>query len=225
MRFLCFHGMGTNGKIFEIQTSRLRNTLGNEHEYVFLDGSIPAVAAPGIEELGVPDNEFLRFTSDNDLQSTQTLYSDLLALIESEAPFDGIMGFSEGAGVALSLLAMHAQLLETQKPSPFNFKCGIFFCGAPAFDAVSLGAGILRKLDPASGDRPVTLPTAHIWSRDDELHPGFGEASRAICAGPNVEEYVHDLGHTVPGARSGAGVVEASRAVRRTIERAREASI
>jgi predicted esterase len=142
-------------------------------------------------------------------------------MMDSEAPFDGVMGFSEGAAVALSLLAMHERLLNDHESSPFRFKCGIMFCGAAAFDVASLGEGVLRKLDLATGDRAVTLPTAHIWSRKDDMHPGFGEASRAICSASSMEEYVHELGHTVPGARSETGVIEATQAIRRTIERAR----
>jgi hypothetical protein len=152
------------------------------------------------------------------------LYANLASMIENETPFDGIMGFSEGAGVALSLLAMHDQLLKDGKPSPFLFKCGIFFCGAPAVDAALLQDGLLRKLDSSTSDRVITLPTAHIWSREDDLHPGFGEASRMICSATTAEEYIHELGHTVPGAQSEKGVMEATRAIRRTIERARAAS-
>jgi hypothetical protein len=131
------------------------------------------------------------------------------------------MGFSEGAGVALSLLAMHERLLKAGETSPFQFKCGILFCGAAAFDAAALYEGVLRKLDVAQGDHAVTLPTAHIWSRTDDMHPGFGSVSKSICLPSSAEEYVHNFGHTVPGTTSEAGVAESVKAIQRTFERAR----
>lgn len=164
--------------------------------------------------------EFLRFAKDDDVDSAMQLYNDLSSFIESEGPFDGVMAFSEGAGVAASLLAYQERLMAAQKSSPFRFKFGIFFCGAGAFDAESLQQGILRELDPSVDGRVITMPTAHIWTRHDQVHPGFGQKLRALCADGVAEEYLHDFGHSVPGAQGEEGVVEATRVIRRTIERA-----
>ncbi|KAF1951064.1 hypothetical protein CC80DRAFT_425430, partial [Byssothecium circinans] len=197
--------------------ARIRQSLGDNHEYVFVDGSVPHLKASKTSQNRMKGSYVFR-----NVDSAQRLYADLVSMIKIEAPFNGVIGFSEGAAVALSLLSMHERLLRDQGSSPFHFKCGIFFCAGAAFDATLLHDGVLRKLDLASGDRAVTFPTAHIWARKDDVHPGFGEVSRVICSTSSVEEYVHELGHTVPGARSDDGVVEAVRAIRRTIERARD---
>jgi hypothetical protein len=47
MRFLCLHGMGTNGQIFEAQLSSIRNQLVGQHEFVFPDGEFECEPAPG----------------------------------------------------------------------------------------------------------------------------------------------------------------------------------
>ncbi|KAJ8116683.1 hypothetical protein OPT61_g1937 [Boeremia exigua] len=142
MRFLCFHGMGTNSKIFEAQTARLRLSLGGEHEYIFIDGSIPTPAAPGmppfrpaqhlppslahtseprplaltwqgLKEL-VPNNTgFFRYAVDNDLTAALEMYTNIEEFVTSEGPFDGMMGFSEGAGVGASLLAYQEKMADT----------------------------------------------------------------------------------------------------------------
>lgn len=40
MKFLCLHGYGTSGAIFEKQITAIRYALGDEHEWVFLDGEV-----------------------------------------------------------------------------------------------------------------------------------------------------------------------------------------
>jgi len=39
--------MGTNSRIFEMQTATIRYALGNQHIYEFVDGSFPATMADG----------------------------------------------------------------------------------------------------------------------------------------------------------------------------------
>lgn len=41
MKILCLHGYGTSGQIFEEQLGSLIATLGEHHEFVFLDGEVP----------------------------------------------------------------------------------------------------------------------------------------------------------------------------------------
>ncbi len=48
--------------------------------------------------------------------------------IEDEGPFDGVIGFSQGAAVAVSML-LHHEIHNRGKPPPFKF--GIFFCSIP----------------------------------------------------------------------------------------------
>jgi hypothetical protein len=40
MKILCLHGNGMSGAFFEMQTLAFRKLLGDEHEYVFLDGQL-----------------------------------------------------------------------------------------------------------------------------------------------------------------------------------------
>ena len=45
MHFLCLHGRGTNGRIFEAQTAAIRQAVGSGHTYEFIDGGVVAPAA------------------------------------------------------------------------------------------------------------------------------------------------------------------------------------
>jgi hypothetical protein len=81
----------------------------------------------------------------------------------------------------------------------------------------------MRKglLQPVGGRGSIQTPTAHIWDPTDTVHPGFGDGLRALCVETASEQYIHGLGHVVPGIRSDEGVKEVVRVIRRTIEKAR----
>ncbi|KAH7413554.1 hypothetical protein DE146DRAFT_638025 [Phaeosphaeria sp. MPI-PUGE-AT-0046c] len=49
MRFLCFHGRGTNVEAFRDQAMKLREVLSDDHEFVFLNGNL---SAPPPEDSG-----------------------------------------------------------------------------------------------------------------------------------------------------------------------------
>ncbi|PVI01617.1 hypothetical protein DM02DRAFT_671166 [Periconia macrospinosa] len=216
MRFLCLHGMGTNSKIFELQTAKIRHALEPGNEFVFVNGTVPWDPAPKVKEIFPEEKEFLRYALEQNVASALQCYTDLKAFITTEGPFDGICGFSEGAGIAAGLLA--AQFKDPY--SLFKFKCGIFFSAGPAIDMLALEQGEIRVLDLATDGKFLKLPTAHIWDPEDTVHPGFGRSVKEICDIEMMEEVQHSLGHEVPGRGSSHAVAECTRSIDRTIERA-----
>jgi hypothetical protein len=59
----------------------------------------------GVIELMPEDGEYLRWAKDRDLDTALELYNGLEDFVRTERPFQGVIGFSEGAGVGASLLA------------------------------------------------------------------------------------------------------------------------
>ena len=55
--------------------------------------------------------------------------------IDSEGPFDGILGFSQGAALAASYLLRDASRQHTRN----DFKCAVFFCAIQSWDLDSPG--------------------------------------------------------------------------------------
>lgn len=149
-------------------------------------------------------------------------YWDLKEFVSNEGPFDGIMAFSEGAAAAAALIVDYARRKSAHEQSPFGFKFGIFFCSANPVDPDAIKGSELVFMTQERDGTVIEIPTAHLWTRDDNVHPGFGQGLRRICRQDVMEEFVHDLGHNIPGAQSDAGVFETVRAIRRTIERAVE---
>ncbi|KAI1637812.1 serine hydrolase FSH [Biscogniauxia mediterranea] len=213
MRFLCLHGRGTSGKIFEMQTARIRQTLGRDHEFIFANGTVQT--EPGDGAAAISD-EFFGFVGDS-IDQYEELYNDLLDLVNTEGPFDGLMGFSEGGAVAAWML-----LENSRYPLTFgSFKCAVFFSAAVPFDPDVVRTGIIRTVDPATEGVPINIPTAHIWSRTRDVNVDRAQALAQLCNKTLREEFVHNLGHDVPGSKSDEDLSGALRVIEHTIENAR----
>ena len=123
------------------------------------------------------------------------------------------MAFSEGAGIAAQML------LEDAKHHFGEIKCAILFSAPLPIDPELVQRGVI--IDMAADGVHINIPTAHIWSNEGDLYPGMGQELAQRCKGNLMEEYVHRLGHEIPGSRSREGLEECVRAIERTMERAR----
>lgn len=126
------------------------------------------------------------------------------------------MGFSEGGTVA-------AFMLTEDKRRPFgDFKCAIFFSAGPPPDPDAVRSGIIRHVDPVTDGVVLEIPTAHIWSDIVEIDSVRAHRPLAqLCDEELRQEFIHDLGHDVPGSKLTRGLEGALRAIEHTIETAK----
>jgi hypothetical protein len=89
-------------------------------------------------------------------KSTDTAMNYLFKVMEEQGPFDGIIGYSEGATVAATLLLKEQFRKEEQGIEPM-FKCAIFFMGWPPLDPKTY---FLVLSDQS--ERVIDIPTCHI---------------------------------------------------------------
>lgn len=89
-------------------------------------------------------------------QSAQDAINYLYGIMERDGPFDGIIGYSEGATVAATLLLHEQRRFETQG-IPTMFKCALFFAGWPPMSP-DLDSIVLAD----ESDLTITIPTCHI---------------------------------------------------------------
>ncbi|CZR69184.1 uncharacterized protein PAC_19084 [Phialocephala subalpina] len=216
MHILCLHGMGTNNQVFEIQTAALRYELGDQHTYEFVEGTIPCPIAPEISSLFNPDDSYYSYFDPNSVNSALEALRQLEEYIIAEGPFDGVLAFSQGAG----LVAMHIiyQSLQNPRRNPVPpFKFAIFLSSIPVYDlrGVENGTGI-RKLDPALDGHLIRIPTTHIWG-EHEVHKADGELLESLCEQKMTATFVHDGGHEVPGLSGKSAVTGTVKAMRRSI--------
>jgi hypothetical protein len=89
-------------------------------------------------------------------QSAQDALDYLYGIMEQDGPFDGIIGYSEGATVAATLILHEQRRFETHGTEPM-FKCALFFAGWPPMTP-ELDTIVLSD----ESDLMITIPTCHI---------------------------------------------------------------
>lgn len=89
-------------------------------------------------------------------KSTDNAMKYLVKIMEERGPFDGIIGYSEGATVAATLLLHEQRRLKTKGIKPM-FKYAIFFAGWPPLDPDS-HAMVLSD----ESEEMIMIPTCHI---------------------------------------------------------------
>ncbi|KAJ5721629.1 uncharacterized protein N7483_009563 [Penicillium malachiteum] len=218
MRFLCFHGRGTNNQILETQLAALRHELGDSHTYDFVEGILPASLAPELVGIFPLEGAYYDYFSHESAESVNKALDDLSQFIALEGPYDGIIAFSIGAALSATYLIRER---ITNPDKPLSFKCAIFLCGGAPLDPNALARGEVSLLDPVPG-RPFLsgLPTAHIWGRNDTLWGYRSERLSSVCDPEEQTIFLHDEGHAVPGARAKDALLNSVRAIRRTVGRA-----
>ncbi|CAI7624835.1 unnamed protein product [Penicillium glandicola] len=217
MHFLCLHGRGTNSEIFKRQTAALRHELGDSHTYDFVDGTFPSALNEDLRELLPPDDETFAYCNPLSPQSCAKAFDDLERYVQTEGPYDGVMGFSLGATFVMSWMFKKLREQKDNKPVQLPFKVGIFFSAPGLLQYHDLLAKQLfaSKFDPADG--LLDLPTAHIWGCHDRDKEKAEAASQAFNEGVR-SVFVHDKGHEIP--ISSDSVIMMAKVINRAITRA-----
>jgi hypothetical protein len=140
-------------------------------------------------ELVEEGTECFQWYDHNSAESVSNAISDLLAYIAVEGPFDGVMGFSQGASLAAMILAL------PEFPGPFAF--GVCICSGLPFSVDVLGDGIVRACDPSIDTDMINVPTAHIVGAQDASKE-YGMVVFGICSKDLRVLYEHSAGHEIP---------------------------
>ncbi|KAL2065960.1 hypothetical protein VTL71DRAFT_3630 [Oculimacula yallundae] len=145
-KILCLHGSGTNIDIFQIQSRKLRALLKGSFRFIFVTGPFSSPPGPGVLPFFDPDDDFYAWlpqrrrsrrplTRRIDLgkeekEANEKLKEALEEMNEYDEPFAGVMGFSQGAGMAASLLLQAQQAHNRGERSYWSsLKFGIMFNG------------------------------------------------------------------------------------------------
>ncbi|EPE03870.1 ef-hand calcium-binding domain protein [Ophiostoma piceae UAMH 11346] len=124
-------------------------------------------------------------------RSTDNALKYLLNIMEQQGPFDGIVGYSEGATIASTLLVHEQRRFRTLGIAPM-FKYAIFFAGWPPLDP-DTHAMVLSD----ESDEMIEIPTCHIiGSMDPYLHGSM--ALYNVCDADTAYLFDHAKGHTLP---------------------------
>ncbi|KAL8786453.1 MAG: hypothetical protein Q9213_002769 [Squamulea squamosa] len=202
--------------------------------------------APGISPFTSPNSSsFLQYANDHDPSSCWKALKDLEEYIAEEGPFDAVMAFSQGAGLAASLLIHYVQRDAQQAQFSPVFRCAVFFSGGVPEDPRGVEAAVAiansekggekeesvtttraegnierRLMDGEIDGEVIMIPTAHIWGRNDDLYPTFGPVLSRLCKSSEREVFLHEGGHEIVGAKDPIALEKAVRCIQRAIMRA-----
>ncbi|KAH8819281.1 EF-hand calcium-binding domain protein [Xylogone sp. PMI_703] len=176
MRFLCLHGRGTNSHIFESQLAALRDRISPKHTFDFIDATLDCAPTPGVSDFYAPP--YLCWYTRFDPLHIQQAHDHLWSVIDEDGPYDGVIGFSEGAALAASLLLRHEQMQNDPFITGFKegyrrktpFRVAIFFnCAIVLSPSEEIGCDISQAVLNQK-ERLVEF----LQCKVDELVPVFG---------------------------------------------------
>lgn len=202
-KILALHGLAQSGEYFTSKTKGLRTELEKSgYEVVYATAPNKYSPADIPDELGAmmqsnPTKDVLAWIED-DLQNKsyslpRTSIDYLHDFIIEHGPFEGVLGFSQGAGVAGYLMTDFNGLLnltiEQQPPLKF-FMVFSGFRFAP------------ERYQKQYEDHPITVPSLHVQGELDTITEPFKiEALYNSCT-PETRTFLkHPGGHYVPNSK------------------------
>ncbi|KAL0933410.1 uncharacterized protein CTRU02_212373 [Colletotrichum truncatum] len=126
MRILALHGVGSSAKILESQIVGLMRSVDASYEFVLVDGPVPSHRGPGMSP--ALSGPFFSHTTGYSPAEIEAAHHHLAATIDELGPFDGVLGFSQGASIALSYI--HHQQVNGEEP---DFKFAVLFSSVVPF--------------------------------------------------------------------------------------------
>ncbi|KAH7732275.1 Protein C25G4.2 [Aphelenchoides avenae] len=205
IRVLCLHGYRQNGTMFREKTGAFRKAFKNRVEFVFASAPhIPSIVANGpgddastksdsVEEkdaprawwFSKPEGTF----SSRDVTEIADGFEESVAcvdqFIKDNGPFDGILGFSQGASMVHLLLA-----LGQKAEFPHRFKFAVLF--APFASLSSVHKSLIDR-------SIVNVPAFIVCGESDEIVAcSRSEDLSRTFDSPTAIVVSHPGGHCVP---------------------------
>ncbi|KAJ5901469.1 hypothetical protein N7495_001997 [Penicillium taxi] len=185
--------MGSNSR-----QAALRYELGEDHSYDFVNGPIPWEMDRELDQFVMGEEQTYAMCDPLSALSCIQAMENLENYIVAEGPYDGIMGFSQGANLSLSWMIKKQQEAKNGKEKQLPFKFGVFFSNPwGVYNAKALADGQLVYLDNRTIEGLLDLPTAHIWGLADK-DQALAQMISTTCVESKRSIFVHDRGHEIP---------------------------
>ncbi|EKX46435.1 hypothetical protein GUITHDRAFT_70571 [Guillardia theta CCMP2712] len=174
LNILCLHGYRQTRKGFYGRTSAFRKSLKKIANFHYLEAPFL------VSQDGDTAQPHAIAPCDSRTSGLETSLELVLQAIQTDGPFDGICGFSQGAALAAAV----CRRLEGT-----SFSHGIRF--------LLLFSGYSIASQPTAGLTLLRTPSLHVWGLQDAQVPSMSsERLSKDFAEPQV--HVHDGGHYIP---------------------------
>ncbi|XP_004237969.2 uncharacterized protein [Solanum lycopersicum] len=186
-RFLCLHGFRTSGKILKKQIfDKWPTEVVDKLDLVFVDAPFPSQGKSEVE--GIFDPPYYEWFQFNKEFTEYENFDKCLEYIEEcmikHGPFDGLLGFSQGAILSGALSGLQAKEVGLTKASKIKY---LIIIGGAKFRNKSVAE---KAYSPA-----IACPSVHFLGEQDYLKK-YGIELLESCVDPVVIH--HPRGHTIP---------------------------
>ncbi|KAI3798622.1 hypothetical protein L1987_33900 [Smallanthus sonchifolius] len=191
LRILCLHGFRTSGAILQKLVERWPEPLLPKLDLVFMDGPYLARGKSALD--GIFEPPFYEwFQSDEEYKEFYN-FEECVAKVEefmlTHGPFDGVLGFSQGAMLTATIPGMQREGVALMKVPKVKF---VIIASGAKFGSSKFGT---PKLASASFSTPITTPSLHFIGETDIIkEEGIGLLESFVD--PVVIH--HPDGHTIP---------------------------
>ncbi|CAH9128720.1 unnamed protein product [Cuscuta epithymum] len=186
-RFLCLHGFRTSADILMNQiVTKWNPAVVDKLDLVFLDAPFPCLGKSEVEGIfDPPYYEWFRFNKEfTQYQNLDECFAYIEDYMVKNGPFDGLLGFSQGAILSAALPGLQEKGVALTKVPKIKY---LIIIGGAKFREKSVA-------EKAFGS-PVTCPSVHFIGKEDFLRePGIQLLESFID--PLVIH--HPKGHTIP---------------------------
>ncbi|XP_051117386.1 uncharacterized protein LOC127242090 [Andrographis paniculata] len=190
-RVLCLHGFRSSSKEFEERIrSRWPEKVIGELDLVFVDA--PFAAADGESGADAAGYEWFQPNRDfSEFYKFEECLDFLEQYMTKHGPFDGILGFSQGAFLAASLPGIRKNRATFAKIPSIKFFILI--------SAGKFGYGRFGVPKPATNayDSPIECPSLHIIGESD-VHVPKDESEALLYYFIDPTVIYHPEGHVIP---------------------------
>jgi predicted esterase len=232
-RILCLHGGGVNAQVFELQCRVLIAHLRSSLRLVFMQA--PFISAPHPDIVSVygeygPFRRWLRWQPEHEEiepeAAAELLRNQTRRAMDTDpgtGEWVGILGFSQGAKIAASLLWTQQKITEQfgADEALTQFKFGVLMAGRaplitldhrlqhppPIVDAAMLSSEFKDWPESNKGDHVLSIPTLHVHG----LRDGGMEQHRILlnnyCETGTTTLVEWDGGHRIPIKSHDVGAV------------------
>ncbi|KAI1632402.1 serine hydrolase-domain-containing protein [Biscogniauxia mediterranea] len=210
---LMLHGTGSSAAIFGIQTHSLAKELSKNFDLVFLDAPTPSAPGPGVLPLFADMPAYYQWITPGEVNlSPMARLAEILDLVRHlQAQLDqqsiktehvvGILGFSQGALVALALLGLRLAGQSSWE--------SLRFC-------VAIGASTTGNVAQLDSIEAMTTTMSTFLGREDGKFPGYSVQAAGVkdlwyrdarrianmCAKETTQTMDYRDGHVVPRRRT-----------------------
>ncbi|OAQ69651.1 citrinin biosynthesis oxydoreductase CtnB [Pochonia chlamydosporia 170] len=232
-RILCLHGGGVNAQTFRLQCRTISAQLAHTFRLVFMDAPYPSNPHKDIVAFFGDLAPFYRWQPWNSEQpelpptaGAEDIMNSCLAAMDQDpgsGPWAGVLGFSQGAKVAISLLWAQ-QRAETglgRGQARTQFKFGVIMAGSAPIIHLDLRLPKPRHIADAAilstafedyprgpqGHHVLRIPTLHVHGLQDEGLDRHRRLLELYCQPDTTRLVEWDAGHRLPVKTVDAQVV------------------